>query len=284
MRRFWKVGLLVAALLALAGVAAGIVAAQTGGGTSTPTAQSATATKESATATEAKATSTAESSTPSSSTPSAATPTKGQQLIDDYLSKLAANLGISVDQLKSALTTTDEQMLDQAVADGKITQAEADNIKAKIESGDTPLLRPFIGQGHGRGPGFGRGFARGFMFGIGDGDVVKQTADFLGIDRQAVIDALQNNQTLAQIAQDHGKTADELSSYIYDQLKSNLDQAVKDNKITQAREDSTLSNAKDRINTAINNAGLGKWGGGDKGTPDNGTPSDNSSTASPSSL
>jgi LysM repeat protein len=266
MTRFWKVGVLVAALLALVGVAAGIVAAQTGGGTSTPTEQSATATKDNSTAT-------AGSSTPSSSTPSAATPGKKQQLRDDFLNKLAANLGISVDQLKQALTTTDQQMLDQAVADGKITQAEADKIKAKIASGDVPFF-PFMGR-HGRGPGFGRGLG---------GDLVKQTADFLGIDRQTVMDALKNNETLAQIAQDHGKTADELSGYVYDQLKSNLDQAVQNNKVTQDREDNILSNAKDRINSAINNAGFGKWGGGDKEMPDNGSPSDNSSTTSPSSL
>lgn len=254
----------MAALLALAGVAAGIVVAQTGGGTSTPT-QSATATADNSTATAA-------SSTPSSSTPSAATPGKKQQLLDDFLSKLAANLGISVDQLKQALTTTGGQMLDQAVADGKITQAEADKIKTKMKSGDAPLF-PFMGR-HGRGPGCERSPG---------GDLVKQTAGLLGVDRQTVIDALKNNETLAQIAQDHGKTADELSSYVYEQLKSNLDQAVQNNRITQDREDNILSNAKDRINSAINNAGFGKWRDGDKEVPDDGSPSNNSSTASPSS-
>jgi hypothetical protein len=246
------------ALLAFGGVAAGIVAAQSGGETSTPEA-SATATKES--------TATDDTSTPSDST-DAATPSKREQLIDDYLSKLAANLGISVDELKSALTTTSEQMLDQAVADGKITQEEADKIKEKIESGDGPFLFPFGHHGRG-GPGFdGHPFMRGFIVGFAGMDVIKQTADYLGVDRQTVIDGLQNGQSLAQIAEANGKTADGLSSYINDQLKSKLDEAVANNRITQERADSILSNAQEHIDDVINNTGVGKWRGPDMELPD----------------
>ncbi len=253
MKRFWKVGIAVVALLALGGVAAGIVAAQTGGA-STPTEQNATATQQSA-------------------TPSSATPAHKQQLINDFLTRLAANLGISVDQLKKALTTTETQMIDQAVADGKITQAEADKIKAKIASGQAPLF-PFIGR-HGRG--FGKFGEMGF---------VKETATFLGITPQVVITGLRNNQSLAQIAQAHGKTADELSSYLYDQLKSRLDTAVKNGKITQDQENTRLSNAKTRIANAISRVGIPgrEDGDNDKGTsPNNATPSNSapSGTANP---
>jgi uncharacterized protein YidB (DUF937 family) len=238
MKRFWKVGVLALALLAMGGVAVGIVAAQSGG-TSTPSASN-------------------------------ATPGQKQQLVNDFLDKLATNLGISTDTLKSALTKTDTQMLDQAVADGKITQAEADKIKAKIESGNGPIF-PFLGRGHG-----GRGF-------LERDNIVQQTAAFLGIDRQAVVDALKNNQSLAQVAQDHGKTADELSGYLYDQLKSKLDQAVTNNKITQDKENTVLSSARDRINTVINKTGFGRWGKGGMETPGAATPS-NGATPNPTSL
>ncbi len=239
MKRFWKVGVLALALLAMGGVAAGIVAAQSGG-----------------------------TSTPSVS----ATPGQKQQQLNDFLDKLATNLGISTDTLKSALTKTETQMLDQAVANGKLTQAQADKIKARIESGNGPIF-PFLGRGHGKGE-------REFLE---RGDIVKQTAGFLGIDRQAVVDALKNNQSLAQVAQDHGKTADELSGYLYDQLKTQLDQAVTNNKITQDRENTVLGKAKDRINTAINKTGLGRWGKADAETPDDATPS-NGATPNPTSL
>jgi uncharacterized protein YidB (DUF937 family) len=273
MKRYWKLGIVAVVLLALGGVAAGIVAAQTSGGTATPTEQSATATKQSATVTDQSAT-----APPGAS--SSATPTKKQQLIDDFLTKLAANLGISVDQLKQALTTTETQMLDQAVADGKITQAEADKIKARIASGDQ--IFPFGGRGHGRGFGFG--------FGFGKMASLDSVATFLGITVQDVTTGLQNNQSLADIAKAHGKAADELSNYLYDQLKSSLDTAVSNNKITQAQEDKLLSNAKTRIDNEINRVGPfhgpGNWGD-DKGAPPNSaTPSDSTpgGTANPTSL
>ncbi len=273
MKRYWKLGIVAVVLLALGGVAAGIVAAQTSGGTATPTEQSATATKQSATVTDQSAT-----APPGAS--SSATPTKKQQLIDDFLTKLAANLGISVDQLKQALTTTETQMLDQAVADGKITQAEADKIKARIASGDQ--IFPFGGRGHGRGFGFG--------FGFGKMASLDSVATFLGITVQDVTTGLQNNQSLADIAKAHGKAADELSNYLYDQLKSSLDTAVSNNMITQAQEDKLLSNAKTRIDNEINRVGPfhgpGNWGD-DKGAPPNSaTPSDSTpgGTANPTSL
>ena len=210
MKRFWKAGLAGLVMLALAGAAAGIVAAQTGGGTATPD----------------------PSATPST--------TKRAQLVDDFLTKLAGNLGISVDTLKQAIGTTDNQMLDQAVKDGKITDAEAATIRDRIANGD---LFPFMRGRHGD---------RGFGL---RGDLLSETASFLGITEQDVKDGLQNNQNLADIAKAHGKTADELSSHLYDALKARLDQAVTNGKITQAREDNMLSNAKDRIDQLITHAG-----------------------------
>ena len=249
MKRFWKLGIVAVLVLALGGVAAGIVAAQTSGGTATPTEQSATA-------------------TPSAG--SSATPAGKQALLDDFLTKLAANLGISQSDLEQAIRATDSQILDELVADGKITEDEAAKIRDRIESGDFPLF-PFGGHGGpGRGPG---GPHRGHGFGMIGGDLIKQTADFLGVDRQTVIDGLENDQSLAQIAEANGKSADGLSGYIYDQLKSKLDEGVANNRITQDREDSILTNAKDHIDTAINRVGPfgGPWGGDqpfDNGTVD----------------
>ena len=256
MKRFWNVGIAAVVMLALGAVAAGIVAAQTGG-TATPAQESATATEPSATATD-------QSTTPSDNT----TTTKREELVQDFLAKLAANLGISQSDLEQAIRATDSQILDQLVTDGKITEEEAAKIQERIDNGDFPLF-PFGGHGPGRGPGPHHGHG----FGMIGGDLIKQTADFLGVDRQTVIDGLQNDQSLAQIAEANGKSGDELSGYIYDQLQTKLDEAVANNRITQDREDSMLSNAKDRIDEAINRVGPfdGPWGGDkpfDNGTVD----------------
>ena len=247
MNRIWKVAIAALMLLAFGGVAAGIVAAQTGG-TATPTQDGATATEPSATATD---------STPSDD----GATTKREEMVQNFLAKLAANLGVSQSNLEEAIRATDSQILDELVADGTISQEVADRLQERIDSGDFPLF-PFLG--HDRGPGRGHGGPdHHFGFGLMGGDLIKQTADFLGVDRQTVIDGLQNGQSLAQIAEANGQSADALSAYVNDQLTSQLDEAVANNRITQERADSMLSNAKEHIDAAINRVGPfgGPWGG-----------------------
>src|SRR3989337_2402514 len=123
MRNFWKAGIAAFVLLAIAGTAAGIVAAQTGGSTPDATA------------------------TPKSS--SDATPAKKDTLRDQFLDNLAGKLGVSRADLDTALSQTALDMVDKALADGKITDAEAQRIRAKINSGDFPLFGGF--GHHGRG-------------------------------------------------------------------------------------------------------------------------------------
>ena len=45
-----------------------------------------------------------------------------------FVSKLAANLGVSQDKLTAALDVTKKQMLDEAVQQGKITREQADKM------------------------------------------------------------------------------------------------------------------------------------------------------------
>ena len=74
----------------------------------------------------------------------------------DIVIRVADNLGISVDQLKAAELAVAKQHLDKAVADGKLTQQQADEIYSKLQSGDIGAFG--FGQGFGgpgRGPGHG---------------------------------------------------------------------------------------------------------------------------------
>lgn len=99
----------------------------------------------------------------STATPGAGTSTPGtsttettdeQTYYNNFVSKLAANLGISdaatVDQaIRDSLT----QIVDEELAGGHISQDAANQMKENIASGDVPFLFP--GR-HGRG-GMGRG-------------------------------------------------------------------------------------------------------------------------------
>ncbi|HET8593709.1 MAG TPA: Clp protease N-terminal domain-containing protein [Intrasporangium sp.] len=75
-----------------------------------------------------------------------ATPPKARALSDDFANRLAKQLGISADKVKTAISDlraaaqasrqqTFDSRLDQAVKDGKLTQAEADAVKKAAQLG-----------------------------------------------------------------------------------------------------------------------------------------------------
>ncbi len=103
---------------------------------------------------------TASAQTPPSGTPSATA--KADRMAEmqarqaKYLDSLAANLGVSVDALKAANLKTQLALVDQAVADGKLTADQATQLKTHItESGGAHLGGPGPRGGH--GPGMGHG-------------------------------------------------------------------------------------------------------------------------------
>ncbi|MCX7750160.1 MAG: YckD family protein [Candidatus Bipolaricaulota bacterium] len=59
----------------------------------------------------------------------AASPRRGA-----FLEKVAAHLGVSVDALKGALEKAHLEMIDEAVAAGKLTPEQAEALKARLEA------------------------------------------------------------------------------------------------------------------------------------------------------
>ena len=61
-----------------------------------------------------------------------------------FLDSVAKHLGISSEELEDATKAAAVDQVDQALADGKITQEQADALKQRIESGEAPF---FLGPG-----------------------------------------------------------------------------------------------------------------------------------------
>jgi hypothetical protein len=183
---------------------------------------------------------------------SSQTPQQRQEVL---LQDLAGKLGVTVDKLKEAIKGVAGDQIDQALADGKITQAEADALKQKLEAGTLPF-----GLGAGIG-GFGRG--HGGMF--GGGMQLDAAATYLGVTQAELRTELQAGKTLAQVAQDKGKTVAGLEQAMIDAQQADLDQAVKDGKLTAAEETTILADLKNRIDAIVNGtkpAGRGGMRGG----------------------
>lgn len=191
---------------------------------------------------------------------------------NEYVAALAKNLGVSEQTLRDALKTTNLEFLDKAVADGKLTQEQANTIRAKIESGEGPMFG-FGARGFGHG-GKGGGMAP-FVKG-GDG-----LAEFLGIDSATLRTEMQGGKTLAQVAEAHGKSRDDLKAFLTKQNEDRLAEAVSGGKLTQARADEMKAKFAEKIDAMIDGTmPFGGHGGhGGHGMP-GGAPSSGTSSGS----
>lgn len=160
-----------------------------------------------------------------------------------FLDDLAGRLGVSTQKLKDASKAAAIDQVDAALKAGTITQAQADELKARINAGDG---LPFLG---GRGFGPGPGFHHGGGFGVS----LDAAATYLGLTDDALRQKLEAGQTLAQIAQaTSGKSVDGLEQALIDAATKRLDQAVADKRITADQEQTLLADLKSRIDGLVN--------------------------------
>jgi ribosomal protein S13 len=169
---------------------------------------------------------------------------------DAYLNDLATRLHVSRDQLNSALKGAFEDRLDAAVKAGQLTQSEADNIKKKVEqNGVVPGLGgpPFLGKGPGPG-----GPHLAFKLGFGIGAAADDVAKYLGLTSAQLKDQLAAGKSLADVAKAQNKSVDGLKNEIKSAAKKQLDQALKDKKITQEQENNLLDKLNANLDDLVN--------------------------------
>ncbi len=190
-----------------------------------------------------------------------------------FLDRVAQKLGIDTPKLQKAITDTRNEDVDTAVQNGDLTQKQADALKQRIQNSPGFGGRGFGGPGgfgaHGGPKGMGPGF------GMALANAPQQFADFLGITTDQLKTELQaNGATLAKVAEAHGKSRDQLKTFITDTAKSKLDDSVKNGDLTQKREDAALKMLSDNIDKLIDgNMGFfGRGFGHHKGMPGNNAP------------
>jgi hypothetical protein len=126
-----------------------------------------------------------------------------------------------------------------------------------------------LGGGHHGGPGGGGAEA-----------LVSATASVTGLTTQEVITQVQAGKSLAQIAQDKGKTADDVIAAARAALVTKLAAAVTAGQITQAQSDAKLAAFDANAATLVNSTTLGVHGHGhnepdaDDGVPATPAPTD----------
>ena len=177
-----------------------------------------------------------------------------------FVQKLAGILHLSQSQTANDLKQAELQTIDQMVKDGQLTQAQADKLKQRIQSGQGP--GPFFGF-----PGRGRFASPALMRGLRTAEL-NAVAGALGMSPSDFQAQLRSGKTLADLEQSKGVSDTAVRAAAHDAAKKVLDPAVKDGTITQTQEDTILQ----RITSGPEPFGHGPRGGGRPGHPPTPTP------------
>jgi hypothetical protein len=164
-----------------------------------------------------------------------------------FLNDAAKRLNVSPEKLSAALKGAFSDRLDAAVKAGRLTQQQADAIKQRLaQKGGLP----FFGGAHRFGGPHGGAFFGG----------LDAAANYLGLTDQQLGDQLRSGKSLAQVAKEKGKSVDGLKGAIRDSVKSRLDQAVNDKRITKDEEDRILRKLDSRLDDIVNRMpGTHRW-------------------------
>lgn len=158
-------------------------------------------------------------------------------LFQTFLGKLAANLGIDQDKLQQAIRQTEQQMVDEAVQQGKITSDQAEKIKARQqnEPGFFGLFRKGC-------PGAGEG--KGWL---AKGANLETLAQTLGLSADELKAQLKEGKKLADIAKQQGVSMDQLRQKMQEARIQDIKQAVKEGRLTQEQADRLLQRMQDNV-------------------------------------
>jgi hypothetical protein len=163
-----------------------------------------------------------------------------------FLDDVAKRLGTTRAKLEAALKGAAIDRVDAAVAAGRLTKAQGDAIKQRIQSGKGPGLGLEVGR---PGP---RGFGFGFRLGFGPGRSLDTAAQYLGLTDKQLRTQLRSGKSLAQIAKSQGKSLSGLESAIRSAVKARLDKMVQNKRMTAAQENQFLQQFDKSLPSLVN--------------------------------
>lgn len=161
---------------------------------------------------------------------------ESKAVIDDA----ADQLGVEPQALSDALKQALKNQVDDAVDAGTLTKEQGAKIKDRIDSDEYPLLF-----GHDRGPD-GHGFGHHGHF-----EILATASAYLGTSEADLREAL-DDQTLADIAKEKGKSVSGLVKALVTAEEKKIDEAVADGRITKAQASELKSKLTERMQALVN--------------------------------
>src|SRR5215207_1274220 len=162
-----------------------------------------------------------------------------QAVLDDA----ARRLDTTPEKLRDALGAALDAQLDQAVKDGGLTQAQADEIKRRRQESGRVLGFP-------GGPGLRGGPGRQWHHGPGGprGEgLFEDLAKALGISEAQLQNRLRAGRSVAQIAAAEGRSLTAVKQAVRAAVRARLDESVADGDITRAQADEMLEHFDEHL-------------------------------------
>jgi hypothetical protein len=158
-----------------------------------------------------------------------------QAVIDDA----AGRLGVEPGELSEALTEALKSRIDDAVEDGRLSEEQGDRLKEALETGAAPL---FLG-------GWGK-----LKHGLGNlrFDSLETASSYLGVEEDELRDRLREGETLAEIAEDEGKSVDGLVQALVDESEARIDDAVDHGRLDEERAAELKADLEERTRELVN--------------------------------
>jgi hypothetical protein len=169
---------------------------------------------------------------------------------------VAEQLGVEPSELTAAVKQALTNRVDAAVEAGTITEEQAAELKERIEAGEPPLF----------------GFPHGGRHHHGVFADLGAAASYLDVTEAELRTALEDGDTLADVAEAEGKSVDGLVQALTDAATERLDAAVEAGRLTEAQKQEMLEDLEDRITDLVNGTftpapgrgfGRGLWGADD---------------------
>jgi hypothetical protein len=152
-----------------------------------------------------------------------------------FLERLATLLGVDLAQLQQAIEDARLEMIDEALASGRITEQQAERRRDRAESGKPPRVRDRR--------------ARHAQIRAG---IVETAAGAIGVTPGDLRASLRDGDSIADVAAAHNVPLDDVKTAILDAAKVKLDAAVANGRIGQPRADAMLADLESRLDDLLN--------------------------------
>jgi polyhydroxyalkanoate synthesis regulator phasin len=167
-------------------------------------------------------------------------------VIDDA----ASQLGVEPSELSDALKQALKNRVDEAVEDGRLTEEQANELEARIDANEFPLLGALGFHGyemHG-GPGLGR------LGPFGHFELFETAASYLGLTEAQLREELRH-ATFAEIARERGKSVEGLVQQLVATQTKRIDEAVAEGRISDEQAADLEAELGERTEALVN----GEW-------------------------